>query len=103
MLKAALLPIYRLGISPTDANLSNCHVVGDRIVVVEHEQDERLDEDSGHSLEDRVDGLVDSIMWFHRRLHEPKKEVAVDGDIKAQREWEAKYGAAALGVRSGRC
>ena len=37
MVKLALEAIYRLGVLPTDANLSNCLVVGDRVMVVDYE------------------------------------------------------------------
>lgn len=64
MAKTALEAIYRLGVSPTDASLCNCLVVGDRVVVVDHELDEELREEDLEewSVEEIVEG---NGRWHH--------------------------------------
>lgn len=74
MLVAALRPIYERGISPSDANLLNCHVIeGRRVVIVDHEQDEDLDDDLMDGIDEVVEGMADSIMRRHWQVHKPQE------------------------------
>lgn len=104
MVRTALEAIYRLGVSPTDANLGNCLIVGDRIVVVDHEQDEELQEDNlkEWSLEELVDGMVDCIVEQHQAVHAPREKTDVEAARIANEKWRARYGPVALGIGLGR-
>lgn len=63
MVRESLAAIYRLGLSPCDANPVNCLVVGDRVVIVDHEQDEELDERRAGVRRGAVDRRKDR--WGH--------------------------------------
>lgn len=74
MLVAALRPIFERGISPNDANLLNCHVIdGQRIIILDHEQDEDLDDDLMDRIDEVVEGMADSIMRRHWHVHKPQE------------------------------
>lgn len=63
MVKTAIGAIYGLGVSPSDANLVHCHVVdGNRVIIVDHEQDAELDDEKDHHVEELIDAKVDSII-----------------------------------------
>ena len=74
MLVAALRPIYERGVSPSDANLLDCHVIdGQRVVIVDHEQDVDLDDDLKDRIDEVVEGMADSIMRRHWHVHKPQE------------------------------
>lgn len=62
MVRDALGSIYRLGILPCDANLVNCHMVGDRVMVVDHEPDQEIEDDDEISTDQLIDSAVRRIM-----------------------------------------
>lgn len=91
MLLTALRAIYGLGISPYDANLLNCHVVDGRVVIVDHEQDEDIDEDYRDMLDDIIEGKADSIIRRHWEVHKLKKRRDPVADREANEAWKARY------------
>ncbi|KAH8907561.1 hypothetical protein BR93DRAFT_967454 [Coniochaeta sp. PMI_546] len=89
MAKTAVGAIYRLGVAPSDANLVNCHVVaGDRIMIVDHEQDEEVDADylKGHAVEEFIEAKVDSIMERYWDATEPTVELDPEAERRAHKE-----------------
>ena len=90
MLGTALRAIYELGISPYDANLLNCHVVNDRIVVVDHEQDEELEQDLRHRVDELVEGKADSVMRRHWEVHKPVQARDRVAENKAHEAWMSR-------------
>lgn len=73
MLIASLRPIYDLGICPYDANLLNFHLVdGNKIMIVDHEQDDDLEEGDEEELDELVEGKAESIMDIHWQVHKPR-------------------------------
>lgn len=69
-LREALRPLYRLGISPVDADVVNCHVTDDgcRVILVDHGQDEVFEPLSGSELDERVEEKTEGIISQHRQL-----------------------------------
>ncbi|OIW30514.1 hypothetical protein CONLIGDRAFT_630491 [Coniochaeta ligniaria NRRL 30616] len=90
MVQTALRAIYGLGVSPCDANLVNCHVVGDRVMIVDHEQDEDLEEGLRDRLDEVVEAKAERIMARHWEVHKPKKPTKAR-DPSAERRAAAKY------------
>ncbi|OIW31923.1 hypothetical protein CONLIGDRAFT_667740 [Coniochaeta ligniaria NRRL 30616] len=101
MLKTAIGAIYRLGVSPCDANLVNCHVVaGNRIMIVDHEQDEELDDEKSHHVEELIEAKVDSIMERYWSVQQSTEEMDHEAERRANDEWRARYGHIVLGCRA---
>lgn len=90
-LREALRPLYRLGISPVDADVVNCHITGDgrRIVLVDHGQDEVIEPLSGSELDERVEEKTEGIISQHRQLRGPKPPSL---SPRAAREAQEIYG-----------
>lgn len=91
MVRTAIGAIYRLGMSPYDANLVNCHVVGGRVMVVDHEQDEVLEDDMEYRLDKLIEAKTDSIMSRHWNVHKPKKRKDPEAERRAHEAWKVRY------------
>lgn len=101
MVKTAVGAVYRLGVSPSDANLVNCHVVdGDRVMIVDHEQDVELDDGEGHHVEELIEDKVDSIMERYWNVRQSAEEMDPQAARRANDEWKARYGHVVLGNRA---
>lgn len=72
MVRASLKAILNLGVVPYDANLVNCLVTEDR-VVVDHEQDEDV-EAGGDTLDELLDSKAEEIMYWYRYFHKPQPQ-----------------------------
>ncbi|KAH8907417.1 hypothetical protein BR93DRAFT_977359 [Coniochaeta sp. PMI_546] len=90
MVQTALRAIYSMGVSPCDANLVNCHVVGDRIMIVDHEQDEELEEEYKDQLDELVEAKAESIMDRHWEVHKPKKATNHAAERRAAEEYRLR-------------
>lgn len=101
MVKTAIGAIYSLGVSPSDANLVNCHVVdGNRVMIVDHEQDVELDDEKDHHVEELIEDKVDSIMERYWNVQQSTEEMDPVADRRANDEWKARYGHIVLGNRA---
>jgi hypothetical protein len=98
MVKSAVAAIFRLGIFPADANLVNCHVVGQRVMIVDHELDEEVENDPEVTLEELIDAKTDSIMCRHWAVHKPAEPRNPEAENAAHEEWKATYGRAAMAI-----
>jgi len=104
MVKKAIGAIYELGVSPSDANLVNRHVVaGNRVMIVDHELDEKLDDNilKDHPLEELIEAKVDSIMERYRNVQQSTKEMDPEAERRAHAEWKARYGPGLLRIYAG--
>lgn len=73
MVRASLKAILSLGVVPYDANLVNCLVTEDRVVIVDHEQDEDV-EAGGDTPDELLDSKAEEIMYWYRYFHKPQKQ-----------------------------
>lgn len=71
-LRAALSAVYRLGVSLDNANLVNCHLVDGKVFIVDHEQDEDLEDEDRVRLDEIVEGKANHMMRMHWEIHKPK-------------------------------
>lgn len=69
---AAMYAVYKLGVSLDDTNLVNCHLVDGRIFIVDHEQDEDLEDEDRDRLDEIVEGKAKHMMRMHWEIHKPK-------------------------------
>lgn len=53
---AAVYAVYKLGVSLDDTNLVNCHLVDGKVFIVDHEQDEDLEDEDRDRLDEIVEG-----------------------------------------------
>lgn len=73
MLKSALRPILELGVEPADTNLSNYHIVGDRIFILDFEDTAEVDPGRVDLLADELPrSLVHWYNYYHQ--HKPRPE-----------------------------
>jgi hypothetical protein len=69
---AALYAVYKLGVSLDDTNLVNCHLVDDKVFIVDHEQGEDLQDEDRDRLDEIVEAKANHMMRMHWEIHKPK-------------------------------
>lgn len=91
MLETAIRAIFRLGLAPFDTLLLNFLVThDDRIVVVDHEQDEELTEEMKGQMEELIQTEVSSIVEEWLKVHTPKKARDLEAENRAHEAWLAR-------------
>ncbi|KAK1763234.1 hypothetical protein QBC33DRAFT_598782 [Phialemonium atrogriseum] len=86
MVRASLKAILGLGVVPYDANLVNCLVTEDRVVIVDHEQDE--DAEAGDdTLDELLDSKAEEIMYWYSYFHKPQPQPDTRGTRPRPTGW----------------
>ncbi|KAH8907384.1 hypothetical protein BR93DRAFT_994968 [Coniochaeta sp. PMI_546] len=91
MLETAIRAIFSLGLAPFDAHLLNFLVTHDnRIIVVDHEQDEKLTEEMKGQMDELIQTEVKSIVEEWLKVHTPKKARDLEAEKRANEAWLAR-------------